>query len=210
MKVLITAGPTKEYIDDVRFISNPSSGGMGLALAGESVKRGYETALVLGPVPHSPMYSVKVVPVVSSEEMTSKTLAELRNGYDALLCSAALADFTPKEKADGKIRSGGDLVLELKPTRKLIAEARKQHPKLKIFAFKAEYGGSREELVAAGKRLLDVADLVFVNDVSRDVFGSEETEALIVGKFVRRIDRVSKAKAAEEVFDMLEELMEFE
>ncbi|MBD3387722.1 MAG: hypothetical protein GF416_01625 [Candidatus Altiarchaeales archaeon] len=203
MKVLITAGPTREHIDDIRFISNPSSGATGIALAEEAVKRGFEVAIVLGPTSLQPIYGVKVIPVVSSAEMTEKTLAELDKGYDMLVSTAALADYTPVEKVDGKIRSGKDITLKLKPTRKLIRDARERNPDLKIVAFKAEYRKREDELIEAGRKLLDTSDLVVVNDVSNDVFGSDETEVYMVGESVKHIKRAKKREVAKEIFDAL-------
>jgi phosphopantothenoylcysteine decarboxylase/phosphopantothenate--cysteine ligase len=203
MRVLITAGPTREYIDDVRFISNPSSGGMGVALAEEADRRGFEVTLVLGPTSVTPLYGMKVIPVVSSQEMTDKTLAELADGYDVLISAAALADYTPEKKEDGKIRSGSELTLKLKPTRKLIKEARALYPGLKIVAFKAEYDKTDDELVEAAKGLLSHADVVVANDVSFGVFGADDTQAIIVSADgrVTHIEKCSKKDAARRVLD---------
>ncbi len=204
MRLLITAGPTREYIDDIRFISNPSSGLTGMALAEEAVKRGHEVTMVLGPTSLTPIYGIKVIPVVSADEMTDKTLKELEQGYDTLISAAAVADYTPAEKLDGKIRSGGELKLTLKPTRKLIQEARKRFPRLRIMAFKAEYNKSPDELAEAAGKLLSHADVVVVNDVGESVFGSDETEAYIVGDEVKHIERKSKRDAAKQILDALD------
>ncbi|MFH1054799.1 MAG: phosphopantothenoylcysteine decarboxylase [Candidatus Altiarchaeota archaeon] len=203
MRVLITAGPTREYIDDIRFISNESTGLMGLALAEEAYRRGFEVTLVLGPTSLPTMYGVRVIPVVSSEEMTERTLAELGNGYDILISAAALADYTPFKKVGGKIRSGGKLTLKLKPTRKLIVEARKCFPDLKIVAFKAEYGGSVDEMVGEAKKLMPCADMVILNDVSRNVFGCHETEAYILCDGVKCLPRMPKKEAAKKILDSI-------
>jgi phosphopantothenoylcysteine decarboxylase / phosphopantothenate---cysteine ligase len=200
MRVLITAGPTREYIDDIRYISNESSGIMGLALAQEAIKRGFEVTLVLGPTSITPMYGVKVIPVVSAQEMTEKTLKELEGGYDLLISAAAIADYTI-EKVKGKIRSRGEMTLKLTPTKKLIEEARKRHPKLRIVAFKAECGGSTKELLAAAKRVKAHADMVVLNDVSRSIFGSQDTEVYIICDDVKCVPRTSKTEAARMILD---------
>jgi len=204
MRVLITAGPTREFIDDIRFITNMSSGIMGLALAKEAVIREHDVTLVIGPTFLAPIYGVAVIPVVSSDEMTDRTLEELSKGYDLLVSAAAIGDYTPVRKVNGKIRSAMEMTIRLKPTRKLIREARNRYPKLKIVAFKAEYDKTPKELVAAARCLMPYADLVVANDVSRDVFGSEETEAYIVGDEVEHIGRTSKTKAASRIFDFIE------
>jgi phosphopantothenoylcysteine decarboxylase / phosphopantothenate---cysteine ligase len=204
MRMLITAGPTREYLDDVRFISNGSSGAMGLAIAEEAVRRGHEVTLVLGPTHLKPMYGVRVIPAVSSDEMTEKSLAELSDGYDVLVSAAAIGDFTPERKIQGKISSAGEFPLLLKPTRKLIREAKERFRSLRIVAFKAEYGKDEAGLEAAAKRLLDCADIVVANDVSKDIFGSSETEALMVSSAGNvRIPRMSKRDAAKAVLDAL-------
>ena len=117
-KVLITAGPTYEKIDPVRFIGNYSSGKMGMALAGECARRGAEVTLVCGPTPlQTPHPSIRRVDVESAEEMFRES-AERFAGMDAAILCAAVADFTPEQPADRKIkREKDDLVLRLKPTR---------------------------------------------------------------------------------------------
>jgi phosphopantothenoylcysteine decarboxylase / phosphopantothenate---cysteine ligase len=204
MRVLIAAGPTREFIDDIRFISNRSSGRMGLALAGEAKRRGWDATLVLGPSDCRPPSGIRVISVVSGDEMTDKALEELSTGYDAFICAAALADYTPVRKFKGKIRSGSGFSLELKPTRKLIAEARRNFPELVIVAFKAEYGGPMEVMLDAGKSLLAFADMVVLNDVSKDVFASDCIEAYIIGEGVEHVPRCEKSGLGEIILDRVE------
>ncbi len=200
VKVVVAAGPTREYIDDIRFISNGSSGLMGCAIASEALSRGHEVVLVLGPTNVRAPDGVRVVDVVSADDMIDAVLEELKAGADVLVSAAALADYTPDEKIEGKIRSGGELTLRLKRTRKLIGEARKMFPKLKIVAFKAEYGGTENEMIDRGRSLLGVADLVVVNDVSEGVFGSSDNEVYIVGgNFVEHVGRCGKDVIAKRV-----------
>jgi phosphopantothenoylcysteine decarboxylase / phosphopantothenate---cysteine ligase len=204
MRALITAGPTREHIDDVRFITNGSSGIMGLALAEEAVKRGHEVTVVLGPTNLTPMYGARIIPVVSSDEMTDKTLKELGEGYDIMISAAALGDYTPIERIMGKIKSGGELTIRLRQTRKLIQEARKQYPKLVIVAFKAEYDKEGDELVEAARGLMPHANMVVANDVKRDIFGSPDTQVYIVCDGVKCIPRTSKKDAAKHIWDAIE------
>jgi phosphopantothenoylcysteine decarboxylase/phosphopantothenate--cysteine ligase len=203
MRVLITAGPTREYIDDIRFISNASSGLMGLALAEEAVNRGFDVCIVLGPTHHKPFYGVKVLPVVSSAEMIDRSLKELENGYDLLISAAAIGDFTPTKKVHGKISSKEALTIELVPTKKLIQEARLANSDLKIVAFKAEYGMEDDELEDAGRSLLEWADLVVANDVKSGVFGSESTDAVLISDGIEEVGRRTKSEAAEIIFDRI-------
>jgi phosphopantothenoylcysteine decarboxylase / phosphopantothenate---cysteine ligase len=202
MKVLITGGPTREYIDDIRFITNPSTGIMGLALAEEAARRGYESTLILGPTFLTPIYGVKVIPVTSSDEMTDRTLAEISHGYDILISAAAIGDYTPRRRFKGKLSSKKAVTLTLKPTRKLIDEAHRRFPKLRIISFKAEFDKTPDELVVAAKRLLKSSDLVIANDVSRNVFGSPETEAyLVTSKEVKHIPRTTKRELSKLILD---------
>ena len=122
-KVVVTAGPTYEKIDPVRFIGNYSSGKMGLAIAEELAGRGAEVVLVCGPVnlktSHPAIRRVDVESAVQMYEVTSKEFVN----SDVAVLSAAVADFTPKEKADHKIKRGkDDLLLELLPTKDIAAE----------------------------------------------------------------------------------------
>lgn len=117
-RVLITAGPTYERIDPVRFIGNYSSGKMGMALAEACARRGAEVTLVCGPTPLRCSHpSIRRVDVESAEEMYSASTSAF-DAMDAALLCAAVADFTPEQAADRKIkRESDDLVLRLKPTR---------------------------------------------------------------------------------------------
>lgn len=117
-RVLITAGPTYERIDPVRFIGNYSSGKMGMALAEACARRGAEVTLVCGPTPLRCSHpSIRRVDVESAEEMYSASTSAF-GAMDAALLCAAVADFTPEQAADRKIkRESDDLVLRLKPTR---------------------------------------------------------------------------------------------
>ena len=122
-KVVVTAGPTYEKIDPVRFIGNYSSGKMGLAIAEEFAGRGAEVVLVCGPVNLKTSHpAIRRVDVESAAQMYEVTSKEFVNS-DVAVLSAAVADFTPKEKADHKIKRGkNDLLLELLPTKDIAAE----------------------------------------------------------------------------------------
>lgn len=102
-KVLITAGPTREYIDPVRYISNDSSGRMGYALAEAAFRMGARVVLISGPTGLKPPEGVKLIPVVSAREMYKKATTEGK-GADIIMCAAAVSDFRPGRKQNGKIK----------------------------------------------------------------------------------------------------------
>ena len=142
-KVVITAGPTYEKIDPVRFISNYSSGKMGYALAEECAARGAEVILVSGPVQLTTSHpGIRRIDVESAAEMHEATLREFADADAAILC-AAVADFTPEEVADHKIkREHDDLMLRLKPTHDIAAalgQRKQAHQCLVGFALETDH-----------------------------------------------------------------------
>ncbi|MFC2163182.1 phosphopantothenoylcysteine decarboxylase [Candidatus Altiarchaeota archaeon] len=208
MRILITAGPTREAIDELRFISNRSSGKMGYALARKGRQMGCEVTLVSGPVSLEPPKGVDVVLVESADEMIEQTLKILGNGFDAIISCAAIADYKPV-KREGKIRSGQDLTLELSPTRKLVREAKKMFPELFICAFKAEYGISEMELVRTARQWMKASGsgMVIANDVSEPIFGSDETKVIIVTPDGTEHAEGSKKIVASIIFDRLQNFL---
>ena len=122
VRVLVTAGPTREAIDPVRFIGNHSSGKMGFAVAAAARRLGAEVDLVSGPVSLAPPPGVGVVPVGSAAEMHREVLARAA-GCDVFIAAAAVADYTPASPARGKLKKeAAPLRLELRPTRDILAE----------------------------------------------------------------------------------------
>ncbi len=203
MRMVVTAGPTREYIDDVRFISNAASGRMGAELARDAARRGFDVTLVMGPSCVGAPRGVRVVNVVSADEMTDAALNALAAGCDILVSAAAIGDFRPARKRMGKLSSKAAVTLRLKPTRKLIREARRRFPKTMIVAYKAVWGGGRKAAVLGARKLLDCADMVVANDVSRDGFGAKETRLYVVkAGSCTDIPRMSKRKAARRVLGL--------
>ena len=202
-KVLITAGPTREHMDDVKFLSTPSSGKMGIALAEECAAAGADVTLVLGPTFISPPQGVRVVNVISCEEMMRAVLSLLEERYDIIFLSAAPPDFTFSERQRGKISSDlEELNVKLVKSPRIISEVRKHAPDSIIVGFKAEFGVSAEELVERAYRRLLENDLDFIvaNDVSRTDIGfcSDFNEVYIVDRRrnVLHIPRSSKREVA--------------
>ena len=166
VKVLVTAGATREWIDKVRFISNPSSGAMGVEVALEMWARGANVDLVAGGVSVELPHMVRIYKVDSTEEM-AQTVASLtgRKRYDVIVGAGAPVDFKPSERFKGKIKSGVKISLELEPTPKVLASI-KQRPRV-LVAFAAEHVDSVDELAepALDKMGKYKADMVVANIV---------------------------------------------
>ena len=151
-KIVITAGPTYEKIDPVRFIGNYSSGKMGFALAEECAARGAEVTLVAGPVQMKTVHpGIRRIDVESCAEMYAATTEAFKDAHSAILC-AAVADFTPENPADTKIkREADDLVLRLKPTHDIAAAlGRMKQPHQHLVGFALE---TNDEMANAQSKL---------------------------------------------------------
>lgn len=165
LKVLVTAGPTREKLDPVRFLTNRSTGKMGIAIAEEAVKRGAEVTLVLGPTSIRPNEKMNVIDVVSTQDMFEAVTEGAKNA-DVVIQAAAPADFTAKTVSDTKIKKTGDgMVLELVSTpdiAKTIGESKRAGQTLVCFA--AETDNCLQN--AQGKRKRKNADMIVLNDVT--------------------------------------------
>ena len=205
VKILVTGGPTAEFIDPVRVITNLSSGKTGLALAKEAFKRGANVCYVFGGdlAPPSQFRSKRVR---TTDEMRETVLRELASGgYDVLVSAAAPADFVPASRARTKIPTkDGNVTLVLVPTTKIIDEARRRWPKLLLVAFKAETTGTQGELLSSMRKFKEKSrvDIVVGNDVSRGKgFGSDTNSVLILGRRPAMLTERSKESIAKAVLD---------
>lgn len=184
-KVVVSAGATRIYIDDIRFISNPSSGKMGIAMALEAWLRGAEVTLIL-----SKSASSVVVPrdinIVSFEtyEEAKEALLKYTESCDVFIHAAAISDFKPVRKSEGKIKSEKSLELILEPTEKILELVAKKQKAMYVIAFKAEWRKTDDELAESAKEYIESgeANAVVANDVSRHIFGSDETDVILVYK----------------------------
>jgi phosphopantothenoylcysteine decarboxylase/phosphopantothenate--cysteine ligase len=170
-RVLITSGPTQEPIDDVRFLSNRSSGKMGSALAKAALLLGAEVSVVSGPVKVSYPLQAQVAHVRTAEEML-EAASRIAVDSDIIIGAAAVADYRPLHPSQGKVRrSTENLSLELTPNPDIIAELAKRYPSARTIGFAAEPDSSIEEAKAkiVRKGLFAIA----VNDVSRADIGFE-------------------------------------
>jgi phosphopantothenoylcysteine decarboxylase/phosphopantothenate--cysteine ligase len=213
LRVLVTAGGTREPIDSVRFVGNRSSGRMGFAIAAEAARRGADVTVVAANVALPRADGVRYVEVQTAEQLRLATRAELEGASpaDALVMAAAVADFRPASPADGKIsKSARDgLVVEMEPTADVLAEvAATRPPGLLVVGFAAEHGEGAVER-ARGKLERKRLDAVVVNDISRpDIgFDADENEVTIVtATGAEEVPQGSKADVAVAVLDVVERL----
>jgi len=208
MKVLITAGPTEEHIDVIRFITNKSSGKMGVELAREAIKRKHKVVLICNPLRVNVPKGIKVRSIRTSDDIIKVTLEELKSGYDIFISTAAIADFKPKKFFKSKLSSSRKFILELSPTKKLTMLVKKRFPKIFMVAFKAEYGVDEKTLCQRSRRKLrdENLDIIVANDIKKNFFGSNETEISIIDKngFIKRIPKCKKISAAREIWNYIE------
>jgi len=211
LKVLVTAGPTVEHIDPVRVITNRSSGKMGVAIAEETVSRGAETTLILGPGSILPPAGVKTVRIESTEELLDATVRALRQGkHDLVFAAGAPSDYKPRSVSPLKLKTRKEksITLELQATPKVIAEARKAGPNAFIVAFKTEHNVSNEELISEAFEILSekTADLVAANDVGHEGVGFQaDTNELYVVDAMKNIVHIplsDKRNVARQLVDL--------
>ncbi|TFH18297.1 MAG: phosphopantothenoylcysteine decarboxylase [Lentisphaerales bacterium] len=171
MKILITAGPTREPIDPVRFISNRSSGKMGLALALTAIERGHEVALIAGPVSVDLSAIPRVITVETADDMLHAVRRELE-WCDALVMAAAVADWRPAEVIAEKLKKNNmPRNLQLEPVPDILGTIAPAKGSRIFVGFAAETGNLLEE--ASRKLVAKKLDLIVANDVARPDSGFE-------------------------------------
>ena len=204
-KILITAGPTYEKIDPVRFIGNYSSGKMGFALAEECSRRGAKVVLVAGPVSLTCSDSIQRIDVESCKEMYDAAVGEFTNCDAAILC-AAVADFRPEEIAEQKIkRVGDDLLLKLKPTQDIAAAiGSMKGEEQRIVAFALET--NEEESNAQRKLEKKNADFIVLNStrIPDTTFQADDNQITIINKEGKKsYAKKPKTEVARDIVDEL-------
>jgi phosphopantothenoylcysteine decarboxylase / phosphopantothenate---cysteine ligase len=207
LRVLVTAGGTREPIDAVRFVGNRSSGRMGFALAEAAAARGAEVTVVAANVGLPRRPGIRYVDVGTAAELRA-ACEEAFSATDVLLMAAAVADFRPAAPAAGKIKKDGrpELALSLEPTEDVLtALGARRRPGQTVVGFAAEHGA---DAVALGRGKLERKglDAVVVNDISRaDIgFEGEQNEVTIVtADAERHVARASKAEVAEAVLEVV-------
>jgi phosphopantothenoylcysteine decarboxylase/phosphopantothenate--cysteine ligase len=206
--ILITAGPTREPIDPVRYISNRSSGRMGFALAAEAVARGARVILISGPTSLEPPAGAEVLRVETAAEMYQAVLARLPEAT-MIIKAAAVADFRPARPEPKKLKkAAAPAVLEIEPTPDILAEVARRKGGRLLVGFAAETENLREEAVR--KLHSKNCDLLVANLVGRpgSGFDAEENEALLVTASGEVIEapRSSKRQLAARIFDEIRKL----
>lgn len=208
-KVLINAGPTREFLDPVRFISNPSSGKMGFALAEAAQRRGAEVTLIAGPVTLSTPQGVRRIDVVSSSEMRAACEQHFAKA-DLFIGTAAVGDFAPAQALPQKLKKNGKaLSLELQPTSDILFSLGQAKRKGQIVV---GFAAETENLVAHAKEKLKKKnlDLIVANDVSQPGvgFAGRDNQVTLIDRrgTVTPFKKMPKDAIADKILDAIEEL----
>jgi len=204
--VLITAGPTREKIDPVRYLTNRSSGRMGYALAEGAARRGARVLLVSGPTSLTPPVAAELTRVESTEEMRDAVLHLLPQS-SIVIKTAAVADYRPKSAAGNKIKRKGPMSLELEATHDILKELSSKKTSQVIVGFAAETENVLEN--ARRKLLAKNLDAIVVNDVSREGVGFDSDRnavTIITRDEVLEVPETTKWEVAQRVLDQIVKL----
>ena len=204
--VLLTAGPTREKIDPVRYLTNRSSGRMGYALAEAALRRGARVLLVSGPTSLTPPGAAEVTRVESTREMRDAVLALLGQA-SIVIKTAAVADYRAKTATDQKIKRKGPMTLELEAILDILKELSQKKGNKIIVGFAAETENVLEN--ARQKMLAKNLDAIVVNDVSRDGIGFDSDRnavTIISGEEVIDVPETTKWEVAQRVLDQIVKL----
>jgi phosphopantothenoylcysteine decarboxylase/phosphopantothenate--cysteine ligase len=202
-KIIVTAGPTREYLDPVRFLSNRSSGKMGYALARAALRRGAQVSLISGPASLPQPKGVTLISVDTAEDMHSAVNRELASST-ILIMSAAVSDFMPAEKSAEKMKKSGKLSLALISTPDILSAVGKKKDRPFVVGFSAETG---QKLDKARKKLKDKnMDLIVFNDVTEAGSGFDvdtNKVVLIDEKKESRLPLLDKDAVADAILDRI-------
>jgi len=204
--VLVTAGPTREPIDPVRYIGNRSSGKMGYALAEAALRRGAKVILISGPTALTPPSSAEVVQVQTAQQMRDAVLAHLDRAT-VVIKAAAVADFTVRVAAGEKIKRKGPMALELEPTVDILAEVGAKKGNRIVIGFAAE---TNDVLANARKKLESKRlDAIVLNDVSQPGIGFDSERnavTILTHSGAETVPETSKWEVAHRVLDTVVKL----
>ena len=184
-KILMTAGPTVEYIDPLRVITNQSSGKTGVLLASELISAGSKVTLVYGPGVEKPPKGAKVIKVLTSIEMYETVKKQMKKKFDVMIMAAAVADYTPENPSKKKIKSTQNKIkISLKKVPKIIDQIKKFQKNIILVGFKAEVNLSKKDLIRVARKKLreSNADIIIANNIgsSRYKKNSNNNEVLII------------------------------
>lgn len=202
MKILITAGPTREYIDDVRFLSNASSGRMGYSLAQAAIASGHQVELVTGPVEMAPPEGCSVHRIETTDQLR-ETCLRLFPECDGVIATAAVCDYRPKERVTGKMtKTGHPIVLELVETSDVLAElgSRKDHRWIVGFALESQDPRNN----AMRKLRMKNCNCIVLNDTSAIGSMTNLVEVLSPEAETIALFRGSKQEVAERLIGLIE------
>jgi len=210
VRLLITAGPTREAIDPVRYLSNRSSGKMGYAIAEATLEAGHEVVLISGPVHLDPPRGAHFISILTADEMHDAVHRYVRD-CDILVMCAAVADYKPAKVSPQKIKKHEEnLALELIPTRDILSSLPKKDRQFLVVGFAAETNDVEES--AEKKLRAKNCDLIVANDVSRADSGmeSDENEVTILFQSGKRqkISRAPKKIIARELLKIFSNMRE--
>ena len=200
LNILITAGPTREHLDDVRFLSNASSGRMGCALAEAAVAAGHRAVLVLGPVEITPPEGVKVVAVTSALQMQAAAEDEFETSH-VLIAAAAVSDWRPIQRQDGKpARQSGDITVDFTPSPDIVAGLAAKKRGRVVFGFALEsVSAGLPAAIERGKTKIvrKQLDAVVIN--LHDTIGSDQAELVLcrADGWEQAMPKTSKREAAD-------------
>ena len=215
-RVLVTAGPTFEDLDPVRFLGNRSSGRMGFAIAEEAARRGAIVTLIAGPTPIEPPRATEVVRIRSARELHAEVISRTSGPaeIDAVIMAAAVADYSPAGgAANSKIEKGGPLTITLERTPDILAElgARRQGSRPVLVGFAAQTG---DPAAAAARKLQSKhADLIVANDVSEPGAGFDTDTNIVTmvdARGAERLPLMSKRDVACLILDRIERILQTE
>ncbi len=210
MRVLVTAGPTREMIDPVRYISNRSSGKMGYAIAERAKRRGAEVILVSGPTHLKPPTNVETINIVSAEDMAESVKSHF-NAADVVIKAAAVLDFAPKDPSAQKIKKNNSKdIIELKRTEDILKGLGKAKGKKILVGFAAE----TQDLVKNARKKLEEKnlDMIVANDVSKSGSGFEtdtnKVRIIDANGDETSLPLLSKEEVADKILDRVKDIWE--
>jgi phosphopantothenoylcysteine decarboxylase/phosphopantothenate--cysteine ligase len=208
MNILVTAGPTREFLDDVRYLSNASSGLMGCALAQAAVDAGHNVTLICGPITCELPACDTLVPITSAAEM-ARAVREQAPQADVVIMAAAVADYTPAERAPGKMKkTDGERVLRLKRTTDILAELGGDKGERTLVGFALEADNARGNAI---RKLREKnLDLIIANSPAAMGAGHSAVELIFASGQTETLADAPKTEIATHIIRAIESLKQRE